>query len=292
MNIAPLPTFTTIALVGRPDLAAHKAYFRQLQSFLKKQGKQVSYCPSLAKSLGTKSTTFAQIKYQADLILVFGGDGTFLRNVRQLHGAEGIFMGVQLRGTLGFLTENHPQQLQAVLTTFFSGRGKLNKRILLEITVLRRGKVVKKLQALNEAVLNQSGISRLIRLPLAMDGREIATYLADGMIIATPTGSTAYSLAAGGPIVYPSLPSFVLTPISPHVLANRPIVIPADRTISATIKDEGVHLTADGQINLALQPKDTVELKKAEWQLHVIHPLQRNYFQILREKLNWGERSY
>ncbi len=291
MNITPLPTFTTIALVGRSDLAAHRDYFHRVCQFLKAEQKKILYCTQLGKVLGVKSTNYSQIKRKADLIIVFGGDGTLLRHARQLYGAEGVFLGVQLKGTLGFLTEHHPEKLTAALTNFFRGRGKLNERILLAVTVYRRNQVYKKIHALNEIVISQTGISRLIRLPLSMDGQEITTYLADGVIMATPTGSTAYSLSAGGPIIYPSLHSFILTPISPHILANRPIVIPDDRTITAIIKDKDVTLTADGQTNLTLLPNDTIELKKADWRLRVIHSLQRNYFQILREKLNWGERG-
>jgi NAD+ kinase len=146
--------------------------------------------------------------------------------------------------------------------------------------------------AMNEAVIGQGGpAKRLMRLDLAMDGQKIATYLADGMIMATPTGSTAYSLAAGGPIVYPSLHSFILTPINPHILANRPLVIPDNRVITAEIFESVAGITADGQTSFNLKPRDKVILQKADWLPTLIHPRNRNYFHILRSKLSWGERT-
>lgn len=283
--------FHTIALVGRPDLARYRHYFASLVKFMKKNKRELLWGSTLAKILKFKPATPNKIVHSADLIIIFGGDGTYLRWMRQLYGARGVFLGVNLGGTLGFLTEHDSNELQKYLRIFFAGRYKLNERILLDVNVVRKKKSVKKMHALNEVVISQHDLARLISLDLAMDGQRITTYLADGMIVATPTGSTAYSLSAGGPIVYPSLHSFVITPISPHLLANRPIVIPDDREVTADISDEKTGLTVDGQESFPILPGDRLIIRKAVWVPKVIYLRHRNYFEVLRKKLNWGERG-
>lgn len=281
-------TFATVALLGRADLAAHAAYLTGICQQIEKTGRRVVCEVNLAGVVGRPAATVAQLK-QAELVLVFGGDGTFLRAVRALAGGRGTFLGVQLRGTLGFLTECAPRALPGFLRQIFAGRYATHARLLLAARVQREGRVVARLSALNEFTFGQAGLARLTQLSVDFGAQPIATFLADGLLMATPTGSTAYSLSAGGPIVYPSLDVLLLTPLNPHVLANRPIVLPADRPIVVRVPARGL-LTADGQKSLVLQPGDTVEVTKAEWQLPVIHPAERNYFDLLREKLGWSQR--
>lgn len=284
-------TFQNIALTGRDNLGKHKPYFQKLVKYLKKNKKTIYFDQNIAKILKVKATPYPKIKKTAGLILTFGGDGSLLGTVRRLYGAYGLFAGVRLDGTLGFLTEYAPDKLEALLKSFFSGKFATSERILIKAEVLRKGKVIKKMHALNEAALTQSKLARLIELDFSMNQKKIATFHADGAIIATPTGSTAYSLAAGGPIIDPSLHSFVLTPINPHLLANRPLVLPDDSEIEAKVQAPHVVLTSDGQTNFNLKPGDKITFRKANWRLRLIQPLNRNHFEILRKKLNWAERS-
>lgn len=284
------PPFRTVALVGRPEVAREKQYFERIVTFLQKHHADILVDANVAPATPIQPTPRKIIAKRADLIIVFGGDGTYIRTVRELAGTSAVIFGVQLCGTLGFLTEHAPRAIFQHLQHFFAGKFKINERILLAITVRRGGKVVKKAFALNEAVLSYPAIARLVAIDLAMDGNPITRYLADGLIIATPTGSTAYSLSAGGPIVYPSLHSFVITPISPHMLTNRPIVVPNDRTLTTTIVDQPLLLTVDGQDTTPLRPGDEVSIQKADWVLRVIYEKNRNFFSVLRKKLNWGER--
>lgn len=281
----------SVALTARADLGKRKPYFVSLAKFLRQKGKQVLCDSSTAKIVGIKGSPVGEIKKSADLILVFGGDGALLGAVRKFHGMAAAFAGVRLDGTLGFLTEYSPNKIKPLLTQFFRGKFEISQRVLLEVEVIRKKKVVKRLRALNEAALTQSKLARLIKLDFSANRKRIATFHADGAIVATPTGSTAYSLAAGGPIVDPELHSFILTPINPHLLAHRPLVLPERAVIQARINDENVALTADGQVNFPLKVDDEVVFHKASWELKVIHPHARNHFEILRQKLNWAERS-
>lgn len=283
--------FQTIALIGREGLKEHKSFFIDLLKFLRSQKKTILCDKQITKIVGGKSTADSQIKKSASLILVFGGDGTLLGAARRLTGAYGLFAGVRLNGTLGFLTEYSPPKLKTLLRDFFAGKFETSERLLVQAEVFRKGKRVKKLQALNEIAITQSKLARLIELDFALNQKRIATFHADGAIIATPTGSTAYSLSAGGPIVDPQLHSFVLTPINPHLLANRPLVLPVESQIEARVKAKHVTLTADGQVSFNLQPEDEIIFKSATWQFRFIQPVNRNHFEILRKKLNWAERS-
>jgi len=285
------PPFQTVAIIGRPELGEHRAYFTKLANYLTRAGKAVLWETELAKTIRRKESNFADIKRQADLVIIFGGDGTFLHAVRHLAGCKAYFIGSKLGGHLGFLTEHDHTQLEATLRKVFAGNFKHDERLLLTARVERNKKVVKSFTALNEVVINQQGLSKLIQLNLSTERCPVTNLLADGVIIATPTGSTAYSLSAGGPIMYPSLSGFVITPINPHILANRPIVVPDDFTLHISTDHEAVSLTVDGQKSIKLQKSDAVHVKQATWRLPVIHPSKRNYFALLRGKLHWSERE-
>jgi NAD+ kinase len=280
----------TIAISTRPELKTDLKPFHLLVKFLEKKGKKILFDSNAAKLLKKKTTSDEVIREEADLILVFGGDGAFLGAARHFHGSEAFFAGVRY-GKLGFLTEYLPSEIEKVLGKFFQGEFRVSERIALSAEVLRGKKIVKKMFALNEMVVNQNKLSRMIKLEIEMDTKPITTYNSDGVILATPTGSTAYSLSAGGPIVYPSLNAFVLTPINPHLLANRPLMIPDNREIAVIVRNANVTLTADGQKTFALKEGDKVLIRKAAQPIKVIHETNRNYFDILRAKLGWGERE-
>jgi NAD+ kinase len=195
-------------------------------------------------------------------------------------------------GGLGFLTSVTLEELYPILEQVLEGRNRISERVLLEVEVLREGKIVERQRALNDAVLNKGTLARMIEVDLHIDGTYVCRYRADGLIISTPTGSTAYSLAAGGPIVYPLVEAFLITPICPHMLTNRPLVVPNTSTIEVEFQagEEPVYLTLDGQVGVELTHGDRVAARKAGTKLRLVRPQRKTYFEILRNKLKWGER--
>jgi NAD+ kinase len=193
---------------------------------------------------------------------------------------------------LGFLTTVSQDELYSILEEIFSGKHRVSERVMLESEIVRAGAVVRRQIALNDAVLNKAALARIMDLELRVDGEYVTTYKADGLILSTPTGSTAYSLAAGGPIVYPIVEAFVVTPICPHTLTNRPLVIPDSATIEVDFKseDDAVFLTLDGQVGIELMRGDHIRVRKAAEKLLLVRPARKTYYQILRSKLKWGER--
>lgn len=225
-----------------------------------------------------------------DLIVVLGGDGTLLAMAR-LVGDLGVpILGVNLGG-LGFLTALTVDEVVPALEAHLRGELVLEERMMLAAAVTRQGERLAEYVALNDVVIMKSAMSRIIRLEVAVDQRFATGYRADGLIISTPTGSTAYGLSAGGPIVFPTMDAVVLTPICSHTLTNRPIVLPADQLIEVTlVADEDVMLTLDGQVGFALMRDDTVEIRRAAARIRLLHLPERTFFSVLRTKLKWGER--
>lgn len=231
-----------------------------------------------------------EIAAQADLVIVLGGDGTLLSVARLLGGREVPILGVNLGG-LGFLTEVTVPELFPTLEAVVESRFAVSRRITLAATVLRGGQPIAEHIALNDAVITQRAPSRIAELETRVNGEFVATYRADGVIVATPTGSTAYCLSAGGPIVYPSLPVLVLIPICPHTLTNRPLVLPDGVTVEVRPRSvgEGIHLTVDGQVDVGLKSGDRVQLRRAPNSVALVKSSRLNYFELLRTKLKWGE---
>ena len=225
-----------------------------------------------------------------EFILVMGGDGTLL-SVARRYGQKGIpILGVNVGG-LGFLTEVSLDELYPSLEQVLAGQFEVEERLALNTTIFRDGRPIWGENVLNDAVINKGALARIVDLTTWINGEYLTTYRADGLIIATPTGSTAYTLSAGGPIVYPTLRHVILLPICPHTLSNRPIILPETVTIAITLdkKAEDVYLTLDGQVGKALQPNDRVEVKAATHHLKLIKSPRRSHFEILRAKLGWGE---
>lgn len=225
---------------------------------------------------------------QVDVIGVFGGDGTLLYTAR-LIGARGIpILGINL-GTLGFLTEVSPEDMFTAFERLLSGRYRIQERMFLDIEVLQsEGSPVRHL-ALNDAVINKGALARIIELEIRINSEPVLDTHADGLIIASPTGSTAYSLAAGGPILYPALDAFIVTPICSHALTNRPLVISAGSTISVHLRrGTDVMLTVDGQVGIPLEQQNILNVRRADATLRLALPFDNNYFSLLREKLQWG----
>jgi NAD+ kinase len=225
------------------------------------------------------------------MIIVLGGYGTLLSVARLVGDRDVPILGVNLGG-LGFLTEITLEELHRVVERVVQGDFITNERVVLNASVIRRGERMAEFIVLNDAVINKGALARIIDLETTINQDYVTTFKSDGLIISTPTGSTAYNLSAGGPIVYPSLHCIILTPICPHTLTNRPIVIPDDVVIRATLKakQQEVILTLDGQQGFTLEFEDVVEVKKAEGRILLIKSPYRHYFEVLREKLKWGER--
>jgi NAD+ kinase len=223
-----------------------------------------------------------------DVILVLGGDGTLLHAAR-LVGAAGIpILGVNL-GSLGFLTEVKLDEMYSALESLLSGQYQLEERVLLNVEVIRKGKNAAQYLALNDAVINKGALARIIDLEVSVNSQPVLSTRGDGLIISTPTGSTAYSLAAGGPILYPTLEAFIIAPICPHALTNRPVVIPDRDEVEVCLKrGTDVMLTVDGQVGMPLQPHDCLKVYRAQSTLKLVLPFGSTFFRLLREKLLWG----
>lgn len=264
---------------------------RQLIPWLAEKGWEALVEAATAVHLGVRGYSHEEIADAADMVLVLGGDGTMLRASRLLAEKGTPILGVNL-GTLGFITEVNRNEIFGALEGMLSQSCGTEERLMLATRVLRDGTVVEEYTVLNDVVIAKSALARIIDLETVVHETYVTSFKADGLIISTPTGSTAYSLAAGGPIMYPTLDSIVLTPICPHTLTNRPIVIPADFEVRITLKtpNEDVYLTLDGQVGLPMKVGDVVEIRKSAYRTKLVMPCERDYFKVLRSKLKWGER--
>jgi NAD+ kinase len=225
---------------------------------------------------------------QVDVVIVLGGDGTLLHAAR-LIGANGVpILGINL-GSLGFLTEVKLDEMYAALEGLLSGQYQSEERMLLNVEVLREGLVAARYRALNDAVINKGALARIIELEVSVNSQQVLFTRADGLIISTPTGSTAYSLAAGGPILYPTLDAFIVAPICPHTLTNRPVVIPDQDEVKVCLRHgTDVMLTVDGQVGMPLRQQDCIRVCRAQSTLKLVLPFGNTFFKLLREKLRWG----
>ena len=226
-----------------------------------------------------------------DLVVVLGGDGTLLSVTRGEVGDTPI-LGVNL-GTLGFLTEHPVESMFPALHRALEGTARVERRERLEVRVRAPGREPVVRRALNDAVINKTALARMIVLSVHVDGEFVSRFRADGLIVATPTGSTAYNLSAGGPILVPTLEVMLVTPICPHTLTNRPIGVPLDATVEIRLESlaEEVYLTLDGQEGFPLSPSDLVEIRRCSQPVHLVVDDTTSFFQVLHHKLKWGERG-
>ena len=228
---------------------------------------------------------------RCELAIIIGGDGTFLRAARSLVPYEVRLLGINL-GRLGFLTDLMPSEIEPQLVEILAGKFKEEQRSLLECWVLRDGESITRVDALNDVVAHKWNTARLIQLETYIDERLVHSQYSDGLIVSTPTGSTAYALAGGGPIIHPGLDAIVLVPICPHTLSNRPIVVRGDSRIEVVMRSAGAQpeaqLTCDGQTILELLPGDRISIRRNEHRLRLIHPSGYDYYATLRTKLHWN----
>ncbi len=224
-----------------------------------------------------------------DLIVVLGGDGTMLSTARLVGKKETLVLGINY-GSLGYLTDFRIEEMFPALEEILQGNFTTDSRVMFEVEHRRGGELLDKGRVLNDVVINKAVLARIIEIEVSLNDLYVNSFRADGLIIATPTGSTAYNLSAGGPIIYPSMNAMVLTPICPFTLTNRPIVVPDTAEINLKLKNEsdGVVLTLDGQIGYQMQTNDCVLIKKSPASFNLVQPPNRNYFDVLRNKLKWG----
>jgi NAD+ kinase len=282
-----------IGVVTKPSKPEAEPVLRNLIAWLRERGREVVLDREAAAIVPGAGPGLPrdEVVAWADLVIVLGGDGTILSVARLIGSREVPILGVNLGG-LGFLTEITLDELFPTLEAVLRNEFNVSRRLTLTARVLRGGEPIASYEALNDAVITKTALSRIVDLETHVNGEYVATFRADGLIVSTPTGSTAYCLAAGGPIIYPSLPAVVIIPICPHTLTNRPLVLP-DSAVVEIIQGsagEDVHLTVDGQVGVGLRHRDVVALKRSDRTIALIKSPKLNYFELLRTKLKWGER--
>lgn len=265
---------------------------REVTSWLQERGVEVFHDKALAEDLGTgQGYPGGSIPAMVNLIVVLGGDGTLISVARKVGDLRTPILGVNL-GSLGFLTEITLQEIFPVLEQVVRGDFTVSSRMMLDAVVRREGREVGRYRVLNDVVINKGALARIIDMEASVDDVYLTTFKADGLIISTPTGSTGYNLAAGGPIIYPDLDCLVMAPICPHMLTNRPIIVSDKAIIRVEVKfqDQDVVFTADGQVGMPLQGGDVVEVRRSRSCTLLVKSPTKDYFQVLRTKLRWGER--
>jgi len=242
-----------------------------------------------AEQHGIVTNETEKFQTEADLIIVLGGDGTMISTARLTGNREVLVLGINY-GSLGYLTEFRIEEMFPALEAILEGNYEIDRRVMLDVEHWRDDEKLSVGRALNDVVINKAALARIIEIEVELNNLYVNSFRADGLIVSTPTGSTAYNLSAGGPIVYPSMNAIVLTPICPFTLTNRPIVVPDTANINLQIKNEneGVILTLDGQIGHQMKANDRVLIRKSATTFNLVQPPNRNYFDVLRNKLKWG----
>ena len=282
----------TAAIISRPARPEVARIFPELLAWLTAHSYQVIVDPETAKySNGHEVVLRSQMSSRPlDLVVVLGGDGTLLSAVRATAATDAPLLGVNL-GSLGFLTEVPLSSLFTILDAIAQGRATVEQRSLMQCDLLRGDEVLGSYKAFNDAVVNKTALARLNNYDLFVDKVFVSSYRADGMIVATPTGSTAYSLSAGGPVVMPSVNAFVITPVAPHSLTHRPLVVPDSAVVEILLRsdEEVAYLSMDGQPGVDLRDGDRVRCRRSEHKVSLF-TTEADFFHVLRTKLKWGER--
>ena len=282
-----------IGVFCKPKAPSATDILGRLIPWLRKQNYHIFLDTGTAAIINeTSSYEKREISQQADLLIVLGGDGTLLSVARAAHPHNIPILAVNL-GSLGFLAEISIEELYPTLENILAGKFEIENRMLLNACIWRNGEKVEDHNVLNDVVINKGAVARVINLQVLVNGQYMTSYRADGLIIATPTGSTAYSLSAGGPIIHPSMHTLVLSPICPFTLTNRSILIPDQSVIQVKLAAEydDVRVTLDGQEGYDMRAGDILEIKKTKTSLQLIRGPNKNYYQILRDKLHWGSQN-
>jgi len=282
--------FQHIAVIAKKGSTHYRDFYQRLLQFIRDSHRRVTCCTYLTGLLGLKGSDHGNDRLaQADLCIVCGGDGTFLHANRLLHTHQAALIGINL-GKLGFLTEVPVEHTFEVLTDVFNGNYEIEERLMLEACIMHGDAVLSKDQALNDVVITNSQIARIIDIDCYVDGYPLTTYVADGVMVSTPTGSSAYALSAGGPVMAPHLRVLLITPICPHSLSHRPLVVSprACITMQYDNPDKETLVTIDGQVSHPFAHDKRIVIKQSDYRATIVHPKGRNYFDILKSKLKWG----
>ena len=284
--------FSRIALVGKFHADGIDEHLKDLATLLKNLGCEVFLEAATAQHLGLKEfpiKTAEDFAGAIDLVVVLGGDGTMLGIGRQLAGSNVPLVGINM-GRLGYMTDIPIQSVQTILPKIIAGDYEADTRTLLAAVVMRDGKEINRALALNDVVVNRSGISGMVELAVHVNGSFMYNQRSDGLIVSTPTGSTAYALSAGGPILHPHVAGILLAPIAPHSLSNRPIVLPQDSlTVIEVVDGREVIVNFDMQSQTNLQSGDKIEVRQSDKTIALLHPSNHSDYKTLREKLHWNE---
>jgi len=284
--------FSRVALVGKYQADGIQERLKDLAALLRQQNCEVYVEGATASHLGLAAFPIKKVEEftgTIDLAVVLGGDGTMLGIGRQLAGSNVPLVGINM-GRLGYMTDIPIQNVQTVLPQIIAGEYEADTRTLLDAVVIRNGKEINQALALNDVVVNRSGISGMVELAVRVNGSFMYDQRSDGLIVSTPTGSTAYALSAGGPILHPRVAGILLAPIAPHSLSNRPIVLPQEIVVSIEVVDgREVIVNFDMQSQTNLQTGDTIEVRQSEKTITLLHPRGHSDYKTLREKLHWNE---
>jgi NAD+ kinase len=286
-----MPDVRVVGIVAKPGIPEASGIMPKLVEWLRERGVESRLDEVAARYLGQAGMLRDDVPHGTQLVIVLGGDGTLLSAARAVAGREIPLFPVNLGG-LGFLTAITLDQLYPELERALHGQQRVVPRRMLHGDLLRGGKIVKSYEALNDIVIAKTEIARMIEVEASVDSQYLSTFKADGLIVATPTGSTAYSLSAGGPIVFPAVAAICITPVCPHMLTNRPVLVPETSVIEIVCRaaDHEAFLTVDGQVGEPLFEHDHVVCRCSEHSVHLIRPPKMFFFDVLRQKLKWGER--
>ena len=279
----------TVGIFTKPSHSQAEVLASRCVAWFAQQGIKTLALKETASAIGAQSCTPERLREEIQLAVVFGGDGTLIAAARQLEARPIPILGVNL-GRLGFMAEVSPENIFPILKKVISGDFTISERMALSATVWRAGQEIARVRALNDIVITKGALARIIDIETRIDDVP-ATFRADGLIVATPTGSTAYNLAAGGPIVSPELRCLIVTPICPHTLTNRPLIVPEQEVIRVTVRHDeqnAVYATADGQVGVPLKNRDEVEIRSVHPGVQLIRGQEYSYFEVLRRKLHWG----
>ena len=266
---------TSVVIVTKPHQPDVAKAALELVAWFEGRGIRASMDPSSAEI--------------ADLCVVVGGDGTLLSAARLMGEHQVPILAINYGG-LGFLTEVTRDEMYPALEGVLAGKTATNARMMMDVSVHRAGVLVETYQALNDAVIHKGTLARIIELEASVDGQYVSKFRSDGLILSTPTGSTAYNVSAGGPIVYPTMAAMIMTPISSHTLTNRPLVLPSESVVEITLRSvpDDVYVTVDGQVGTKLESGDRVVVRKSRRLVYLIVPTGKDFFDVLRDKLKWG----
>lgn len=275
----------SVGIVVKPGHAGARSTAAELSAWLDKQGVSVIGEPVPAGEARRENDNLTE----AELIVVLGGDGTMISTARMIGDDDSLVLGIN-HGSLGYLTDFRMEEMFPALESIIAGQYEIDRRVMLDAEHLRNGEKLASGRVLNDVVINKAALARIIDIDVNLDGLFVNKFRADGLIVSTPTGSTAYNLSAGGPIIFPSMNAVVLTPICPFTLTNRPIVVPDTAEIELELdnENEGVVLSLDGQTGFPMKAADRVFIRKSRVTFNLVQPSNRNYFDVLRDKLKWG----